>query len=182
MTWDGSCAIDASGNSFATLSNGWKPYFRGRSSCVIALDYSGACNPAPGECATRVSYGPSWIPAPNHPALHDDVLGVLTWDGVCHSSNGQSHAVLSNGWAPHFTGANACDLSFRYTQCGGLFANPVVPRDCPDPGVLKDGATYYLTCTSGGSPAYPIYSSTDLVSWTLRGSIFTNTVKPPGSG
>ncbi len=49
------------------------------------------------------------------------------------------------------------------------FTNPVVPFDCPDPGVLRDGGarpTYYMVCT-GGTMA--IRSSDDLVSWTATG-------------
>jgi GH43 family beta-xylosidase len=171
VTWDGSCKVDASGNAYATLSNGWKPYFSGRS-CVIALDASGACPSAPGACATRVSYGPAWIPGPNHPAYHDDVQGVLTWDGVCHASGSQSYAVLSNGWTPTFSGSAGCDLAFRHTQCGGLYANPVVGSDCPDPGVLEEGGTFYMVCTPGW--AFPLRSSKDLVSWTSKGSVFAS--------
>lgn len=175
VTWDGYCKVDAAGNAWATLSNGWKPFFSGRS-CIIALDYSGACNPAPDGCATRVSYGPAWLVASNHPDHHDDVGGVVTWDGLCHANGDSSWAQLSNGWTPHFKGANACDLAFRYTQCGGLFANPVVNQDCPDPGVLKDGNTYYMVCTPGW--AYPIRSSPDLVHWTDRGTVFTSASHP----
>jgi GH43 family beta-xylosidase len=175
VTWDGACKVDAAGNAYATLSNGWTPFFSGRS-CVIALDTSGACTPAPGGCETRVSYGPSWMPAPNHPAQYDDVGGVLTWDGVCHASGTQSWALLSNGWTPYFSGAAGCDLAFRHTQCGGLFANPVVDQDCPDPGVLEDGNTYYMVCTPGW--AYPIRSSTDLVHWSLQGTVFTGASHP----
>jgi GH43 family beta-xylosidase len=171
VTWDGSCKVDAAGNASATLSNGWTPYFTGRS-CIIALDYSGACASTPAKCATRVSYGPAWLPAPNHPAAHDDVGGVLTWDGVCHASGGQSWALLSNGWTPYFSGSNGCDLAFRHTQCRGLYANPVVSTDCPDPGVLADGGAYYMVCTPGY--AFPLRSSKDLVSWTAQGAVFAS--------
>ena len=171
VTWDGSCKVDASGNAYATLSNGWTPYFSGKS-CIIALDYSGACPSAPAACMTRVSYGPAWLPGPNHPAKHDDVSGALTWDGICHASGSQSWALLSNGWKPYFTGSSACDLAFRHTQCGGLFANPVVSTDCPDPGVLEDGGTYYMVCTPGW--AFPLRSSKDLASWTKKGAVFAS--------
>jgi beta-xylosidase len=50
--------------------------------------------------------------------------------------------------------------------------NPVVDG-CADPGVMQDGATYYLTCTGGGGGNhFPIYSSTDLSTWTHVGFIF----------
>jgi beta-xylosidase len=71
---------------------------------------------------------------------------------------------------------SACELSFRYTQCNGLYANPVVDYDCPDPAVLLDGDTFYLTCTPG--PNYRILSSKDLVSWTNVGTIFTDANQP----
>lgn len=176
VSWDGACQVDASGNAFATLSNGWQPYFVGRR-CVIALDYEGGCPEASHGCATRVSYGPTWIPAPNHPASFDDVDGVLTWDGICHANGSSSWAQLSNGWTPGFDGADACDLAFRHTQCGGLYANPVVDADCPDPGVEKVGDEYYMVCTSG-SYGYPIRSSKDLVHWAYRGTVFTQDVHP----
>src|ERR1700712_2888319 len=37
VTWDGSCELDASGNSVAQLSNGWRPFFTGGKTCVIAI-------------------------------------------------------------------------------------------------------------------------------------------------
>lgn len=174
VTWDGSCALDGSGNAYATLSNGWKPFFQGRT-CILALDSTSSCPNTPATCETRVHYGPSWLPAPNHPSFHDDVTGVLTWDGTCSSAGGESMATLSNGWTPHFSG-NACDLSFRYRSCHGLFENPVVPVDCPDPGVTKVGSTYFMTCTPG--PGFPIRSSKDLVNWKDEGAIFDSASKP----
>ncbi|MCC7538412.1 MAG: family 43 glycosylhydrolase, partial [Deltaproteobacteria bacterium] len=174
VTWDGTCVRDGS-NSYATLSNGWRPYFEGPTSCILALDVRGDCSPAPAaSCATRVTYGASWLRAPAHPADFDDVAGIVTWDGVCRgAAGGASSALLSNGWVPHFDGADACALSFRYEQCGGLFTNPVVPVDCPDPGVAFDGAQYVMACTGGG---FALRTSRDLVSWTDAGQIF-----PPGA-
>lgn len=171
ITWDGTCRTDASGNGFAELSNGWTPFFQGRS-CIISLDYSGDCTNIPTTCETRVGYGPSWLAPPNHPNSFDDVLDVVTWDGTCRASGGNSFARLSNGWEPHFQGSNACDISLRHTECGGLFSNPVIANDCPDPGVMKDGDTYFLTCThTGGAGIFPIYTSTDMVTWRRSGAI-----------
>ncbi|HVH44814.1 MAG TPA: family 43 glycosylhydrolase [Labilithrix sp.] len=42
------------------------------------------------------------------------------------------------------------------------FANPVMPFDCPDPGVLGVGDEFYAACTGG---SLPIRSSRDLVTW-----------------
>ncbi|MBL8601156.1 MAG: family 43 glycosylhydrolase [Myxococcales bacterium] len=173
ITWDGACAADG-GNSVATLSNGWRPYFSGRSGCIMAFDYSAGCALANARCATRVGYGPSWLAPANHPNRYDDVAGALTWDGAC-TNTAESSAALSNGWVPHFRGAGACSMGFRYTQCGGLYENPVVGSDCPDPGVTRDGNTYVMVCTGGG---YRIRTSQDLVHWTTRGLIFPDGQRP----
>jgi GH43 family beta-xylosidase len=174
VTWDGTCGFDGT-NSFATLSNGFKPYFAGRTSCRIALDRS--CDSS--ACATRVGYGASWIAAQNHPQKYDDVAGRVLWDGQCNADGANSYAPLSNGWQPHFTGGGACDVSLSYTQCGGLYANPVIPTDCPDPGVLRDGTRYVLVCTSGNAAdAFPIRVSNDLVAWTSMGHVFPSASKP----
>jgi GH43 family beta-xylosidase len=179
VTWDGVCHFDGS-SSYAELSNGWQPFFAGRSTCVIGLDVAGDCELAPpAQCETRVGYGASWLRGPDHPANHDDVSGVVTWDGSCFNGGGQSSAPLSNGWVPHFSGASACEISFRYSQCGGLFSNPVIGRDCPDPGVARDGARYVMACTSGGaSAAFPLRTSTDLVRWSDAGHVFPSGTRP----
>ena len=179
VTWDGSCAQDVAGNSFATLSNGWQPSFSGRGGCVIALDQRGDCpSPAP-TCETRISYGDTWLPPPSHPQHFDDVAGRVTWDGVCRASGSDSFAQLSNGWGPTFSGAAACEVALRYTECGGLYANPVVDVDCPDPGVMRAGGSYYMACTSGSAPdAYPLRKSADLVHWQLIGHVMPQAYKP----
>lgn len=180
VTWVGACTFDGQ-SSFATLSNGWQPYFAGQSSCLMALDVTGDCDPAPAEsCRTRITYGDSWLRAPNHPNDYDEANGVITWSGECEAvGGGQSRAVLSNGWMPHFEGSNGCDLSFRYTQCGGLYANPVLPRSCPDPGVAWVGDQYAMVCTSGNAQAaFPIRTSPDLVSWRDAGHVFPSGTRP----
>jgi GH43 family beta-xylosidase len=175
VTWDGSCTDDGA-NSYATLSNGWQPYFNGHGGCVIALDTT--CPGAPA-CTTRITYGAAWIPAPNHPSSYDDVPGRVYWDRSCTDQGGGSFAVLSNGWAPHFTGAGACEMSFSYTDCGGLYQNAVIPSGCADPGVLRDGGRYVVACTSGDdADAFPISTSPDLVHWTPAGHIFPSASKP----
>ncbi|HEY0253187.1 MAG TPA: glycoside hydrolase family 43 protein, partial [Kofleriaceae bacterium] len=174
VTWDGSCTDDGA-NSYATLSNGFKPYFTGRSACVIGLDKTAACASAAPACTTRITYGTGWLAAANHPDSYDDVTGRVFGDGICHDA---SYATLSNGFAPHYSGG-ACPISWRYEQCGGLYTNPDIPHDCPDPGVLKDGETYYLSCTSGGAAAaFPLYTSTDLATWVPMGHIFPSGMRP----
>jgi arabinan endo-1,5-alpha-L-arabinosidase len=51
--------------------------------------------------------------------------------------------------------------------------NPV-QKKCADPSVMKDGPTYYLTCTGGDGQGnlFPIYASTDLLSWARAGEVF----------
>src|SRR5947209_17732142 len=122
VTWDGAC-VDDGANSYALLSNGWKPYFSGNGACVLALDST--CARAPASCGSRVTYGAAWQHPANHPAQYDDVAGRLTSDENCRASGASSSETLSNGWTPNFSGASSCALSFRYTQCGGLYANPV---------------------------------------------------------
>lgn len=177
VTWDGSFEIDSTGNSSVALSNGWKPYFEGKNGSILGLDASSSCKVSPPTCATRITYGSSWIHGPDHPAQFDDAGGAVSWDGVCHADGTQSYAVLSNGWKPYFEGKNGCQLAFRHTQCGGLFTNPVLDTDCPDPGVLRVDGAYYMVCTSGG-PGYPIRSSPDLVHWTFQGTVFNEQTKP----
>lgn len=50
------------------------------------------------------------------------------------------------------------------------YVNPIVPRDCPDPGVLAvpadDGPAYYALCTGG---SFPLRSSRNLIHWSDTG-------------
>lgn len=177
VTWDGTCGFDGV-NSFAVLSNGWKPFFKGRGSCVIALDYT-ACMDVPATCETRIGYGPNWKPAPNHPNFYDDLGSAVLWNGVCRNGGADSYGTLSNGWTPYFSGNDACDLSFRYSQCGGLYANPVMDVGCADPGVIYDGTQYVMGCTSGNAPnAFALWVSPDMVHWQWKGDIFPSAAKP----
>ncbi|MCY1046901.1 glycoside hydrolase family 43 protein [Corallococcus sp. bb12-1] len=175
VTWDGVC-INEGTNSYAVLSNGWRPYFTGNNACVLALDTDCA---GAAACATRVTYGAAWLRPANHPAQFDDVGGGVYWDRACTNASPNSYTTLSNGWAPYFSGSNACAMSFRYTGCGGLYQNPVVPVDCADPGVIHDGTRYVAACTSGGAAnAFALRTSTDLVNWTGAGFIFPSGTRP----
>jgi xylan 1,4-beta-xylosidase len=61
----------------------------------------------------------------------------------------------------------------------GTYMNPIVSGDHPDPTILKDGETYYMTFSSFYSyPGLVIWRSTDLVNWTPVGPTLT---KPLGS-
>ncbi|MFP2958414.1 glycoside hydrolase family 43 protein [Myxococcus sp. 1LA] len=175
VTWDGTC-INEGSNSYAVLSNGWRPYFTGNNACVMALDTD--CTGATA-CSTRVTYAASWMHPSGHTAQYDDVSGRVFWDRACTNEGSNSFASLSNGWKPYFSGTGACGMSFRYTGCGGLYRNPVVPVDCADPGVIHDGTRYVAACTSGGAAnAFSLRTSTDLVTWTSAGFIFPSASKP----
>lgn len=177
VTWDGHCTADGA-NSYATLSNGWKPYFAGHGDCVMAFDED-ACPGAATGCSTRVTYGAAWKNPPAHPADFDVVSGRVFSDAVCHPSGGDSFVDLSNGWQPNFTGTSGCEVSFGYFQCGGLYQNAIVAEGCADPGVLRDGKQYVMACTGGdGGGAYVLRTSSDLVSWKKAGHIFPSGTEP----
>ncbi|GAB3899061.1 family 43 glycosylhydrolase [Larkinella knui] len=55
------------------------------------------------------------------------------------------------------------------------YRNPVIAGDFADPSVIRVGDTYYAVGTSSEwAPAYPIYTSRDLVNWTYVGPVFTS--------
>lgn len=177
VTWDGSCTDDGN-NSYATLSNGWKPYFVGKQACAIALDPTAGCE-APRACTTRITYGSSWLAPANHAAQYDDVAGRVFWDGTCRATGANSFAVLSNGWQPHFAGTSSCGVSQRWIGCGGLYANSSLERGCADPGVVRDGDRFIMSCTSGNAGnAFPLFVSHDLVTWTAQGHILPAAARP----
>ena len=70
-------------------------------------------------CATRISYGATWIRPQNHADAFDDVQGLVTWDGVCVDDASNSYALLSNGFKPYFSGRSACVLGLDSApSCG----------------------------------------------------------------
>ena len=56
-----------------------------------------------------------------------------------------------------------------------LLAQPaVIPGDYPDPSIIKVGDAYWASATtSNWSPAYPLLTSNDLVTWKTVSSVFT---------
>ncbi|MET0267510.1 MAG: family 43 glycosylhydrolase, partial [Duganella sp.] len=63
-------------------------------------------------------------------------------------------------WGSGVEGQRKADLG------NGMYLNPIIAGDHPDPTVLKDGADYYLTYSSFYSyPGLVIWHSTDLVNW-----------------
>jgi GH43 family beta-xylosidase len=177
VTWDGSCTDDGP-NSYALLSNGLRPYFVGNQRCSVAIDRS-SCPGAPPGCTTRITYAPAWIHPPNHPEQFDVVQGFVDWDGLCDGNGaGGTVATLSNGWRPNFVFLG-CGLSVLHDQCGPQFVNPVVGDDCADPGLFRDGADWFVVCTSGNAPdAFPIRRSRDLVHWERLGHLLPSARRP----
>ncbi|HEX6835914.1 MAG TPA: family 43 glycosylhydrolase, partial [Polyangia bacterium] len=144
---------------------------------------AGAADLAPGgdmtpPCTTRIDYGSAWIHPAGHASSFDVTDGVVTWDRTCHDDGANSYAQLSNGWKPYFTGNGACSLTLDYGSCG-VYANPVIPQGCADPGVVRDGSRWIVACTSGNAAdAFPLRVSTDLVHWKAMGSILPSAAKP----
>lgn len=68
------------------------------------------------------------------------------------------------------------------TLCGAkTYVNPVIDVNLPDPTVLRDNdGTYYMTGTEN-IPNLGLYSSRDLVNWTLTGTIFRKDDKRPAT-
>lgn len=67
-------------------------------------------------------------------------------------------------WGQGAEGQRKADLG------DGTFRNPIISGDHPDPTILKDGGTYYMTFSSFFSyPGLVIWTSTDLVNWTPVG-------------
>lgn len=53
------------------------------------------------------------------------------------------------------------------------YLNPVIAGDFADPSVIRVGNTYYAVGTSSEwGPAYPMYTSNDLVNWAPIGPVF----------
>ncbi|MBD2756793.1 glycoside hydrolase family 43 protein [Spirosoma validum] len=53
------------------------------------------------------------------------------------------------------------------------YQNPVIAGDFADPSVIRVGDTYYAAGTSSEwGPAYPMYTSKDLVNWAYIGPVF----------
>ena len=61
----------------------------------------------------------------------------------------------------------------QLTSAGNKYTNPVIAGDFADPSVIRVGDTYFAVGTSSEwGPAYPIYTSKDLVNWAYVGPVF----------
>lgn len=96
-------------------------------------------------CASRMG-----APAPS--------AAPVTGEGLL-SVSGQRWSHLA--WARGFDGQRRADLG------NGTFLNPVFSGDHPDPSVLRDGDTWYMTFSSFDAyPGLVIWKSQDLVNWS----------------
>ncbi len=99
------------------------------------------------------------------------LLGVLT---VTVGISGRSPATVQStapvAWARGIEGQRKADLG------DGTYLNPILAGDHPDPSILKDGDTYYMTFSSFDAyPGLVIWQSRDLVNWQPVGpSLFKN--------
>ncbi|MGB9181907.1 MAG: family 43 glycosylhydrolase [Pyrinomonadaceae bacterium] len=58
-------------------------------------------------------------------------------------------------------------------QQRGVYQNPVVAGDYPDPSVIRVGEDYWATTTSGTwEPEFPILHSRNMVNWEVVGAVF----------
>jgi arabinan endo-1,5-alpha-L-arabinosidase len=72
----------------------------------------------------------------------------------------------------------------RVVDAEAMYSNPVHHGDTPDPGVAFDNTTNkFWAATTGtvGKNAFPLWSSTDLTSWTSEGYIFPDGHAPKWS-
>lgn len=82
-------------------------------------------------------------------------------------------AMAAPQWAHGIEGQRKADLG------NGMYLNPIVSGDHPDPTILKDDKDYYMTFSSFFSyPGIVIWHSTDLVNWAPVGPALT---KPLGT-
>lgn len=58
--------------------------------------------------------------------------------------------------------------SSRTSNASGIFVNPVVAQDFPDPSVLAVDGTFYLFGTGAGGANLQLQTSADLVNWAQR--------------
>lgn len=76
----------------------------------------------------------------------------------------RARAIAKPQWGMGIEGQRRADLG------NGLYLNPVLAGDYPDPTILKDGERWYLTHSSfDAAPGVMIWQSLDLVNWAPVG-------------
>ena len=105
-----------------------------------------------------------------HVALFASVLGAA----ATLSLQAQTPAATTPApatWARGIEGQRRADLG------NGMFLNPIVAGDHPDPSILKDGRDYYMTFSSFDAyPGLVIWHSRDLVNWQPVGPTLVKNV------
>jgi len=94
-------------------------------------------------------------------ALAGAALAPVSAQAQGHTSGCSAEPIV---WGKGTEGQRKADLG------NGLYRNPIIAGDHPDPTILKDGENYYMTFSS--FYAYPgliIWQSTDLVNWVPVG-------------
>lgn len=89
-------------------------------------------------------------------------LGLVSAPAVATEGGPPPRAAVK--WRRGFDNQRMADLG------AGMFLNPVLAGDHPDPAILKDGRDYYLTFSSFDAyPGLTIWHSRDLLNWQPRG-------------
>jgi len=144
---------------------------------------------------------PSGECPPGYEFMSGDVAGPGTVDNTIHSSDNITHCeatckskqsclsfeysqihsscAINKEYYPtneQWDDAAFCSRTLEVSQ----YVNPVIYYNHPDPGVLRavDGSGFIAVTTSNYAlgfkkdPAFPIYFSKDLVTWTQKGWVF----------
>jgi len=99
-----------------------------------------------GSLAASVATAPKVLAAPRPPRKND------------------AKRATPGAWGRGIEGQRKADLG------NGMFRNPILGGDFPDPSILKDGKDYYLTHSSfDAAPGLLIWHSRDLVNWSPVG-------------
>jgi arabinan endo-1,5-alpha-L-arabinosidase len=155
---------------------------------------------APAACATTITYGDTWLHPDGHPAQMDQAAGVVTWDGNCTDSGGNSYAVLSNGWRPYFAG-HSCAIALDHPGCVGApacttrisyGASWLAPANHPDAFDDVTGRVFWdgdcsaaggdavATLSNGWAPHFTGTACPLAVRWEGCGGLYTNAVMSTG--
>lgn len=71
-------------------------------------------------------------------------------------------------------------LSGAFAQQRGMFHNPVIEADVPDPSMIRVGNYYYLVSTTMHlMPGCPVMRSKDLVHWETISYVFNDLLTCP---
>ena len=102
-------------------------------------------------------------------ALLTTGLGALAL-GTSSAGAQSRNKSTAPAWARGIEGQRRADLG------NGLYINPIMAGDHPDPSILKDGEDYFMTFSSFDAyPGLVIWHSRDLVNWQpLTAALTTN--------